>query len=501
MKNKISIILRVLVLAALVAFEALVCFCILRLDMLPTLYEVALIGLFLLIAIGVGALLLVHKKGKKVSLVRMILATVLALVLMAGCLLGAHMTSKFYDTMVQITNTPKPNSERNVYVLVDDLAQTIADAASYTFGTVAGYDENCTQQVLDAINAELGVSVNVQAFESVPAMLDALYEKQIGAVILNGGYLSILEDDSRYVSFSEETRVLYTVPVIEEGKVEAPVIEPDTTANITNTPFVLYLSGQDGYAENLVVTRSDVNILMVVNPNTKQILMVNTPRDYYVVHPWGSGARDKLTHCGIYGIDCSIQALENLYGIEINHYAQINFNGFKALIDGIGGITVYSDNAFIGDEQVQIVAGENFMDGQKALHFARDRYHQPGGDNGRGQNQMKVIRAVINKVTSGSTFIKKYATIFDSLDGMFATSVTIEDMGRLAKMQLADMAQWNVQTYAVTGFGDSQKTYSMPSLYAYVMQPNEKAVKYGSELINRVLSGEVLTAEDMKLPE
>lgn len=501
MKKVISVTLRALVLAALVAFEVLGCFCILRLNMLPGVYVAVLIGVFVLVAAGIGALLFVHKRGKTVSKVRMILASLLAILVMVGCLFAAHITSELYEAMLQITNTPKPNSERNIYVLADDPAQAIGDAVDYTFGIVSGYDECCTQQVLDALNTELGVSVKTQAFESVPAMLDALYDKQVGAVILNGGYLSLLEDDSRYALFSEEARVLYTVPVLEEGKVEPPVIEPDTTPNISNTPFILYLSGQDGHAKNLTVTRSDVNILMVVNPNTKQILMVNTPRDYYVVHPWGSGTREKLTHCGIYGIDCSIQALEALYDIKIDHYAQINFNGFETLIDAIDGVTVYSPTAFYANNSVQIYAGENHLNGKNALHFARDRMNQPGGDNGRGRNQMRLMRAVIDKVTSGNTFIKKYPAIFDSLDGMFTTSMSMEDIGRLARMQLADMAQWNVQSYAVTGFGDSQTTYSVPGLYMYVMHPNQATVDYAGQLIQRVFDGETLTQEDMNLPE
>lgn len=500
MKKALSLILRILIIAAAVAAQTLACFCILRLNMLPPVLVAALITAVVLLSGGLGVLLFVRKRGGKVGWVRTVIAAVLTVILAAGCLFASSMAAEFYDAMQQITNVPKPNAERNIYVLADDPAQTIADAADYTFGTVSGYDEHCTKQVLTALETEFSAAPRVQEFASVTDMLDALYEKQVDAVILNGGYLSILEEDSRYVLFGEETRVLYTVPVVEEGDVELPAITPETESNISNTPFVLYLSGQDGYAQNLAVSRSDVNILMVVNPNTKQILMINTPRDYYVVHPWGSGARDKLTHCGIYGIDCSIKALEGLYGVEINYYAQINFEGFKKLIDEIGGITVYSDKTFT-DGSSQIVAGINELNGEEALCFARDRYHQEGGDNGRGKNQMKVIQAVIEKVTTGNTFIKKYAAIFDSLDGMFATSVTIDQISQLARMQLADMASWNIRTFAVSGYGDTRTTYSMPGTNAYVMHPDQKSVDYASELIQRVVDGDILSAEDMTLPQ
>ena len=265
MKEKISLILRILFIAATVVAEAVLAFCILRLDMLPTALAIGFAALLIAIAAGLGLLMFLHKRDKKVGWVRSVIGMVLAIVLVVGCLFGINVASEFYKAMLQITNTPQPNSERNVYVLADDPAQTITKAATYIFGTVAGYDESCTQQVLEALQAEYGFMPRVQSFENTTAMLDALYAKEVGAIIMNGSYLSILEDDSRYVLFSEETRILYTVQVVEEEDVEPPVIDPDTSKNISNTPFVIYLSGQDGYAEKLTTTRSDVNILMVVN--------------------------------------------------------------------------------------------------------------------------------------------------------------------------------------------------------------------------------------------
>ena len=501
MKKIISIILRVLVLLATVAAEALVCFCVLRLNILPTALTVAFVVLLLLVAGGLGVLLFVHKPGSKVGWVRTLISAILAVAVIAGCLFVSSVATEFYEAMLQITNAPKPNAERSVYVRADDPATTIQDAAQYTFGIVTGYDEDCTQQVLDALKEELEFGVKVQEFEAVTDMLDALYMKDVDAMILNGGYLSVLEENG-YETVAEQTRVLYTVPVIQDGVVAAPEIEAVEVPSITNTPFVFYISGSDTRSSKLLTSRSDVNILLVVNPNTKQILMVNTPRDYYVKHPSGNeySYKEKLTHCGIYGVDCSAQALADLYGIQIDYWAQLNFEGFKKVIDEIGGITVTSDTTFaVGG--TQFYAGENTLNGEQALYFARDRYHQYGGDNGRGKNQMKVVKAVINKVTSGTTFLNKYSEIFASLDGMFTTSISMEQVGQLVKMQLKDMSTWDIQTFAVTGTGDSCRTYTVPNLYMYVMHPNEKSVEYASGLMQRVLDGEVLTAEDMVMPE
>lgn len=499
MRGKLSVIIRIALLAILAAAEMWTGYCVIRLQMLPPVLVTALVCGLVVLEAGFAVMLFVHGRGKEISLARRIVVYALLVLVLAGCAVAVKATTEFYRTMNQITKPDDVGPVRSVYVLADDPAQTIQDAADYTFGIVSGYDESCTKQVVAALETELNITLKTKSYEDVPALLDGLYKKQVEAIIFNDGYLSILEDETQLDSFAEKTRMLYSVPVKEDGgSGEGTVSE---ISDITNTPFILYLSGSDTRAYKLSVSRSDVNILMVVNPVTKQILMVNTPRDYYVVHPYGSGTRDKLTHCGIYGIDCSVQALENLYGIDISCYAQINFTGFEKLIDAIGGVTIYSDRAFMSVEGTFVQVGENQMNGKAALGFARDRYHQANGDNDRGKNQMKVVKAVIDKVTSGPALISGYSDILSSLEGLFTTSVSMDDISKLVRMQLSDMAQWEIRSYAVTGFGDTKTTYSMPGTGAYVMHPNQKTVDHATDLMQRVMDGEILTEEDLKLPE
>ena len=199
-------------------------------------------------------------------------------------------------------------------------------------------------------------------------------------------------------------------------------------------------------------------------------------------------------------MDCSIKALEELYDTDITHYCRINFTGFERLIDAIGGVTVNVDRGFYAQDSY-IPAGINNFDGEMALKFARERHNLPGGDNARGKNQMKVIQAVIDKMSSSTTLISNYGDILKSVEGVFATSFQSEEISALVKMQLSDMAKWNVSSFAVTGFGDYGITYSAPGEQLYVMRPNEETVKHASNLIDRVLAGETLTPEDMNLPQ
>lgn len=504
-KGKIWTIISIFVLLLQILAESLVTGILLKLDMLPDKYVLVIVALMVLLVLFV-ALLLFVKIRHRISTVRRILAILLAIVVIFGCFLANKYATEAYKTMHQVSSGNKVTNVRNMYVLVltDDPAQALKDTAGYTFGVIEGHDVSRVEKLTEQIGAESGSVPTPAGYEKAADLADALLGKQVKAVILSGASIALLIEEETYETFLDKVKILYSVPydALDEKDTEEtePTTPPDPEKNVTNTPFVVYVSGSDTRSSMLSVSRSDVNILMVINPQTKQVLLLNTPRDYYVGNPAGDGALDKLTHCGLYGVDCSMEALETLYNTQIEYYGQINFTGFETLIDAIGGITVYSDQSFKAYD-TYIQKGENTLNGAQALKFARERYHVSGGDNGRGKNQMKVISAVIKKMTSGSTIISNYSAIMSSLEGMFSTNLQSSDISSLVKMQLSDMAKWDVFSFAVTGTGGSEKTYSAPGHNAYVMYPNEKSVAHASELIQKILSGELLTEETVAMPK
>ena len=109
---------------------------------------------------------------------------------------------------------------------------------------------------------------------------------------------------------------------------------------------------------------------------------------------------------------------------------------------------------------------------------------------------MYVISLVLDKLQSGQA-LKSYSQIFDSIKGMFTTNLSSEQISDLVKMQLQDMAKWNIKSYAVTGSGSEQGTYSSGSTPLYVMMPDYSTVDKAVTLINKVVNGEALTDEDI----
>ena len=494
-------IVLLLVLALQLVAEGYAAITMIRLNMLPDLYVLLLVGVLALLTLLVAGLMFLGHR-KRVRVVRRWVACILAVLIAAGCLLVGQLATDAFRAVHTVTNHVTTTT-RNMYVFVryEDPAAYLADAKDYTFAYIENYDVKHTEKAKEYLEETLGQSIACVTGEDAKQVADKLLNKEVGALIMNGASVAILQENEGYETFSEKIRILETMPfsMLEEDKepTEEKPTEPMIRRDVTNAPFAVYFSGSDTRSTMLTVSRSDVNILAVVNPVTKQVLLINTPRDYYVANPAGDGAMDKLTHCGLYGAECTMEVLSELYGVDVDYYGQINFTGFETLINAIGGITVYSDQSFkAGDTYISV--GENHLNGSAALSFARERYRVSGGDNGRGKNQMKMVKAVIEKLTSGTTIISNYSSILGSLGGMFSTSMSMEDISLLVKMQLSDMAQWNIQSYAVTGVGGSERTYSAGT-YAYVMHEDERSTAHAAELAQRVINGEILTEADMKI--
>ena len=515
-------ILFALLLIMVLAAEVFAATSFMRMNMLPAAYMAAMIGVLAIFSLAIGLMLFV--KGKKPGKARKIAACVLAVLLICGCTALGTVAVDVIETLELTSQDTLEITTREIYVLADNEVQTLADTAGYTYGYMKGYDEDCTGQVMDEIYAQTGVQVSTAGFTNMLTMVQAFLENRVDAIILNGGIVSILEETDDFADFSSRTRILSQIRVFETNDASADIPEEEkqddpigqTETAVTDTeqtqpieaqidfselkPFVVYVSGSDSRDTEIVTNgRSDVNILAVVNPLTKQVLLINTPRDFYVVNSAAGGAweerYDKLTHCGIYGIKCSMNTLGNLYGVDVEYYVRINFSGFKKMIDALGGITVYSDYEFMAIGRTPIQVGENTLDGQEALDFARERIRVPNGDSDRGRHQMKVITAVIEKATSGTTIINNYSEILESVEGMFLMNVPTELISSLMKMQLSDMAKWNIVSYSATGSYAMAECYSVPGMELSVLKPSYSSVNKASRLIDMVFAGELLTEE------
>jgi LCP family protein required for cell wall assembly len=456
--------------------------------MIPTKFMIAG-GVILLLMVALVGFLTWSVKSKGRYIGGMIVAVLFIAIMGVGC----RYVARTNQTTDRMTSTRVETTEVGVYVRMDDTNDFSTVAASYTYGILGELDRENTDDALAQLNEELDTTVATVEYDTITDVVDALLNKNVDAILLNKAYLDIIEEMEGYEDIM--TRIREATLLVAEREVEVTLpdtVDPDDAAEANTTSFSVFISGIDTYGSVSTKSRSDVNIIATVNTETHQILLVSTPRDYFVPLSISNGKEDKLTHAGIYGIQVSMDTLEMLYGIDIDYYFRVNFTGFEDIIDALGGITVESDYAFTSYHNgYTFVKGENQMNGEQALSFARERYAFADGDNQRGKNQMAVIKGVVKKALSPELLLN-YTSILDAVDGSFETSMSYDTLSTLVRNQLDDGGSWEVITYSATGTGSSAVPYSM-SQTAYVMIPDEASVETAAELMTAVRNGEVIT--------
>ena len=420
-----------------------------------------------------------------------VIGVVLSILLLIILLVGNLYVLKTYNTLSRISGVNTKTSQIGVYVREDDPAQTIQDAQSYTFGTMSDLDLENTQEALKQINENLGTVVQTEETAGVIALVDKLMEGDCEAIILNHAYLPVLADMEGYEEIETQLREieLMSVDTVIEQQPDAAEADKQPEPDPDNV-IRLYISGIDTRGSQIINTRSDVNIIATINTDTKQMLLVSTPRDYFVPLSISNGMPDKLTHAGIYGVDVSMDTLGMLYDIPVNYYFRGNFAGFVTIIDALGGIEVDSDYSF-SSGGYSFSEGINYLSGDEALVFARERHAFAEGDRQRGKNQMAVIEGVMKKAMSPE-LLSNYSSIMSAIEGCFDTNFSYDKIAELVRDQLSSGGSWNVVSYSVDGTGDTRQPYSM-SANAYVMIPDESTVEKAKELMQQVVDGEVIS--------
>lgn len=381
------------------------------------------------------------------------------------------------DTLQQLTQPSAPCRELGVYVLRDDSAQNLEDTVEYAYGGL----ERDGAEGLARLGETLGAFPAWEEYSTPFALADALRKGKCQAVLLEDAYQKSLSDARGYEWTAEDMRKVGSVQLSEQEAAALTEVPEGTPES-----FLLYLSGSDTFGDVSTLSRSDVNILAAVNTRSKKLLLVATPRDFYVSFPQTGGEMDKLAHAGVYGVDASVDALESLYGVDISYYLRMNFTGFVEVIDALGGVSVYSDREFTVENIRTYQEGYNQLTGLEALAFARERMSFPEGDFQRAKNQMEVIRAVVEKAASPA-LLENLSGVLDAVEGNFETNLPRSQILALAPTLSGD---WDITTYTASGQSAYRETYSMPGAELYVILPDQASVEEAGERIKQVLSGE-----------
>lgn len=467
---------------------------IVAINFLPSMYLLPALVVLGIIAIGFSVVMIHHKVKPAIKMPFFFLSILFSTIYIFG-INYLNKTFDFFD------NLKDQDSLTESYYVVVEKDSEYKDIHDLRGKTVATYNENLEiyQEALKKLQAL--VKIELKEVDSIGALSSSLADHSADGVLISAVHQGVLDDlaPNEKARFSENTRIIYTVEV----RVDTKTSISENKIDISTEPFTVYISGIDAYGDisSMQRGRSDVNMLATVNPQTHEVLLTSIPRDYYVQLHGTIGNRDKLTHAGIYGVQMSVETLEDLLDIEIDYYLKVNFSTVVDLVDTIGGIDVYSDQQIkpLHGGGIVIPKGNVHMDGKLALAFARERYGYATGDRHRVQNQQDVIAAIIKKISGSTVILTKYAEILDNLSSSITTNIGKDEISSLVKMQLQDMPSWQIGQYSLNGSDSHNFTYSMGQQLLYVMEPNPETVKTAHDNIMGIIEGKPLS--DLTLTE
>ena len=465
MKNILKIVLSILT----IILSIICIFTIKGLNMLPNKYFIIFVSIMILFNL-IG--LLLYTKKKWLNIIGLVISIITIIVSIIGYYYGSetidYLKHSFNNDSVEI-------SEYGLYVLKKNNFE-LNDIKNF------GYlnDESAEKAV-----KELKSRTNAEelSYDDMYTLSNDLKDNKLNSMLLDKTYYNMLFDENEISE--DDVKLIHSFNIEIKKKVTKQNVD-------TLKPFNIFLSGSDARSNYIASkTRSDVNMIISVDPKKKTILLTSIPRDYYVSVYGKTGLKDKLTHAGIYGIDTSVKTVENLFDINIDYYIKVGFSSVIEVVNLIDGIDIESDKAFVshcgdgGAIKTNVKKGMNHFNGGEALSYARERYAYALGDRHRILNQQQVLEAVINKVTTDKSVLLKYDKLLKSLRKLYKTNIPSELISLLVKNQLEDMSGYKIERQSVSGSDASMNTYTAPSKKRYVMIPYEKDVKRASENIKK----------------
>ena len=480
MKSKLELTLNWIVFFIQIVTSCLFLYIVYTIQLVPMNYIYILGAILLLLVIGAYFLIFYKKPKSKRSLITQILSIILSGVMVVG----AFYVYKVGTVVDLLTAETFQKRAISVIVLKDSDIRNENMLPDHQVGYISSIDAETMDYAAKEIKKDVG-EISLTNYKDFAELVSALYDKKVDAIILDEAFRTLVDEHKE--TFDDDTRVIYQV-LKDEGTINAKEVD------VTTKPFLVFISGNDRYGKMATISRSDVNMLVAVNPTTHQILLISIPRDtYYPLHR--NGRYDKFTHTGIYGLQESIDTLQDIMEENINYYGRMNFTSFMNIVDALGGITVNSPSEFttrIGGYHIK--KGENTLNAKQALAFVRERKSFVDGDFERGRNQQRMVAAVVEKICSPA-ILTSFSSVLDTVSQSVETNFSTNDINALVQMQLSQMPSWDIQSYQIIGTPASRPCYSSGGRNASVVIPHKSSIKQAREYIDDLMKNKVIQTE------
>lgn len=434
------------------AFVIAFSFILNTLSTLGLLYSIYLLnGIENLMRLMVGIILIIilllfyisYRKSIKKEKSKYILYIPITIIYSCILFLGSYYIIKTYNIIDSITSNSTTYSS-SIVTLSENKANKISQIKSGKIGRIADDASIDGYQIPKDIVKKEKLDNKILDYESYISLIKALYSGEVEYIFLPTNYTVMFQnmDEAEINDLNTKTKIIYT----KEKKVKKNILSKKTNLK---KPFTILIMGVD--SENEEIANSSFNgdslILITFNPTTLNTTMLSIPRDSYVpIMCFAGHKKNKITHAAWYGQDCMIDTIENFTGIDIDYYMKINFKGVVKLVDTLGGVDMDVPYAFCeqnsnrqwGNNTIYVEKGQQVLNGEQALAFSRNRHTWPAfcgkkysnytsNDFIRGQNQQKVIRALLNKLKTVRSLDTVY-NLLDTISNSMETNMTTNEI-------------------------------------------------------------------------
>lgn len=493
-ENKVYKVIAILLSIVMIVLMAFFTYQLIKMDILPQNLFIPVILIFVLISL----ILILWINLMAHGVVSKVFAMIFVLLYTVSMGIGNFYVYKTDGFMQKVTDHKIGDVKNTVSIIVmdDSNIKDLSSLKGKKVGRLNNVDKVGTNKLLKSVKKKKGSNYfKTKKFDGALSEVEALYNGEIDAMILNESYRGNVTSVEEYEHFSTETRVVYSTSYYTTKKNDSLVV-----SDITKNPFTILISGNDTTGDVSELSRSDVNMLVTINPKTSTILLTSMSRDTYVETVCDAdgdtacpeGQMDKITHTGIYGLNTTRQTVEKFYDLKVNYSFRVNFTSVIDVVDALDGIDLNVEEGeqcdlFWANMKPGLPVGMHHVDGETALAFARERKAYVDGDYQRVRNQQKVMQAIINRAISSSTLVN-YTSFINSLESAFETNMTYDEITDLIKYELQAKPDWKFETYQISGLGDELMCASLGQA-ASVQVPDLNTVRIAREKIEAVMNG------------
>jgi len=438
-------------------------------------------GLLILVLILAIYILSLFLNNKFIEYTRRIFLTLLCIVLFFGYT-QLNSINQFFDNLTKQDENQTIVTQMDLLSLDDSevftaIVREMDDIEGKKVAINAMSDKYATKHVQDRLD-ELYKNIEYIEYSDYTTMVTDLFYGYVDVICFNTAHQSAAEN--AWGPLKDFTIKLHSYTIEEELEISK------NEKDITKEVFSVLISANDEIGAPANFSKSDANMLVIINPNTHQMIMVSIPRDAFIANPAYGNIADKLTHTGNNGVENTRIALENALGIDIDFYVKVSFSSVIEIIDALGEIEVNvpiafceqdENRSFAVEDEICLNVGKQTLDGREALAFARHRHSYINQDIGRNEAQMQVIKGVVKQLLTAEG-ISKIDDILDIIPTYVLTNFSNVQIQSFIKSQIDDLKPWTMTTLSLANglYMDNVPTASMPTVGSTVYYLNKNEV-------------------------